>query len=103
MQIGDIIEAIRSGRVRVTHHAHEEAEADRVTLDAVYASVLNGEIIEDYPTDRPYPRCLVFGRTSRGEPVHSVWAYNEENRWAVVVTVYRPDPSLWVDWRQRRR
>lgn len=34
--------------------------------------------------------------------IHSVWAYNEENQWAVLTTVYRPDPKRWIDWRTRR-
>ena len=93
MNISDIIEAIRSGRVRITDHADEEAEADRLTFDEIYFSVLQGEIIEDYPTDKPHPSYLIYGRTFSGDPVHSVWAYNEQNRWAVLVTVYRPDPD----------
>jgi len=102
VNISDIIEAIRSGRVRITDHADEEAEADRLTFDEIYFSVLQGEIIEDYPTDKPYPSYLIYGRTFSGDPVHSVWAYNEQNRWAVLVTVYRPDPDRWVNWRERR-
>ena len=102
MDIDGIIEAIQRNRVRITDHADEEAEADQLTLDEVYFSVLHGEIIEDYPTDRQYPSCLIYGQTFSGDPVHSVWAYNEHNQWAVLITVYRPDPDLWIDWRERR-
>jgi hypothetical protein len=102
MDIGDIIDAIGAGRVRITDHADEEAAADRLQLDEVYASVAHGEVIEDYPTDTPYPSCLILGRTPEGNPVHSVWAYNAKSQWAVLVTVYRPDPQRWIDWRMRR-
>jgi len=27
---------------------------------------------------------------------------NEDNRWAVLITVYRPDPERWMNWRTRR-
>lgn len=87
----------------MTDHADEEAHADRLSLDEVFSSVLQGEVIEDYPQDKPFPSCLVFGLTFHGEPVHSVWAYNSENRWAVLITVYRPDPDRWDNWRTRRR
>ena len=103
MNITDIIEAIRANRVRITDHADEEAEADHLTFDEIYFSVLRGEVIEDYPTDKPYPSCLIYGQTFSGDPVHSVWAYNKRNRWAVLITVYRPDPGLWINWRERRR
>jgi hypothetical protein len=55
-----------------------------------------------YPDDKPFPSCLIYGETFSGEPVHSVWAYNQENQWAVLITVYRPDPRRWIDWRTRR-
>ncbi|MFH1737776.1 MAG: DUF4258 domain-containing protein [bacterium] len=102
MDISDVVEAIREKRVRITDHADEETEADRLTFDEVFFSVLNGEVIEDYPDDTPYPSCLVYGQTFGGDPVHSVWAFNERNRWAVLITVYRPDPNRWIDWRVRR-
>lgn len=103
MNILNIVNAITTRRVRITDHADEEAEADSLSLADVLQSVLNGEVIEDYPTDKPYPSCLILSATPENEPVHSVWAYNKENGWAVLVTVYRPDPKRWVNWRQRRR
>lgn len=103
MNIIDIIEAIRANRVRITDHADEEAEADRLTFDEIYFSVFYGEIIEDYPSDKPYPSCLIYGNTFGGTPVHSVWAYNEQSKWVVLVTVYRPNPNRWINWRERRR
>lgn len=102
MKISDIVKAIESGQIRVTDHADEEAQADRLILDEIVFSVLYGEIIEDYPNDKPYPSCLIYGEKSDGQPVHSVWAYNKENQWAVLITVYRPDPNRWTNWRQRR-
>lgn len=53
--------------------------------------------------DKPYPSCLIFGETFAGEPIHSVWAYNEKSKWAVLITVYRPDPSLWIDYKMRKK
>ncbi|MBZ5542121.1 MAG: DUF4258 domain-containing protein [Acidobacteriia bacterium] len=103
MTIGDIVGAISSGCVRVTDHADEEATADGLKLQDVFSSAAHGEIIEEYPADVPYPSCLVLGWAPGGSPVHSVRAYNRDSRWAVLVTVYRPDPARWVDWRRRRK
>jgi hypothetical protein len=44
-----------------------------------------GEVIEEYQDDSPYPGILVFGQTFGGNPIHSVWAYNEMKRWAVLI------------------
>jgi len=102
VEISDLIAAIQAGRIRITDHADEEAHYDTLNYDEILLSVIQGEIIEQYIGDRPYPSCLVYGCTFEGEPVHSVWAYNAQTRWAVLITVYRPDPERWLDWRERR-
>ncbi len=102
MDIAHIIEAIRAGRVRITDHADEEAHYDQLTFDEISSSVLDGEIIEHYPEDQPYPSCLIYGSTFRRDPVHTVWAYSEQTHWAALITVYRPDPDRWIDWRERK-
>jgi hypothetical protein len=101
MDINLLIQAIRANRIRITDHADEEAQADKLSFDEVFVSTLQGEVIEDYPNDKPYPSCLIYGNTFASEPVHTVWAYNAETQWAVIITTYRPDPKRWIDWRTR--
>jgi len=97
MEALDIVDAIRSGWVRITDHADEEAQNDRLSYEEIFFSVFRGEIIENYPDDKPYPSCLVYGHTSTDRPVHSVWAYNEETRWAGSVYSGIPTRSCEVD------
>jgi len=101
--LGHIQDAIEGNRIRVTDRAVEEAHAEGLALSEICFSALHGETIEDYPDAKPYPACLIYGATPDGEPVHSVWAYNEISRWVALITVYRPDPRRWVNWRKRRR
>jgi hypothetical protein len=101
MDIENIIDAIRNSRVRITDHADEEAFDDGLMFEEIYFSVMHGEVIEDYPQDKPYPSCLIMGTNFSGEPIHSVWACNPRNLWAVLITVYRPDPERWTDWKVR--
>ncbi len=104
VEIEDLIRAIGEGKVIITDHADEEAENDALSFDEVYFSVVHGEVIEEYPEDKPYPSSLVYGETFGGDQVHSVWAYNEGSEFAVVVTVYRPDQARWgPDWKTRRK
>lgn len=103
VELVDIIDATQDGRVRITDHAYEEANADRLKFDEIYFSALHGEVIEEYQDDSPYPSILIFGQTFGGDPVHSVWAYNEKNQWAVLITVYRPDPNSWIGCKVRKR
>lgn len=102
LTLADIVGAIQTSQVRITDHADEEAEADNLTFDEIYFSVLHGEIIEAYSADKPYPSCLIYGESFSGEPIHSVWAYNENNQWGVLITVYRPNPERWINWKERK-
>ena len=103
IHLQQIVESINVKAFRVSEHADEEAYNDGLTFGEIYAAVREGEIIEQYPEDRPYPSCLVYGRNKNDEPIHSVWAYNAETKAAVLITVYRPDPDRWIEWKQRRK
>lgn len=103
MNLFEIIEAIKENRIRISDHADAEAQVDNLTFNDIIETVIEGEIIEEYHTDKPYPSCLIFGKTSKGDPVHSVWGCNEKNNWVVLITVYRPDQERWINWRKRRR
>ena len=102
MNIDNIIQVIREKRVRITDHADEEAHSDNLSFNEIVTSVIHGEIIESYSDDKPYPSCLIFGKNFKRESIHSVWAYNIENKWTVLITVYRPDPKRWINGKFRR-
>lgn len=103
VKIEEIREAIRAERYLVSRHSFEEADVDRLEVETVLDSVVRtGEIIEDYPKREPLPRCLVLGFTRNGIPVHSVWEVGDLPGWVAIVTVYRPNPAEWIEWRHRR-
>jgi hypothetical protein len=94
MDVTDIINAIQANRVNITQHARKEAQEDNLLLDEIFDSTQNGEVIEDYPTDTPYPSCLINGQNQAGHPVHSVWAYAADSQIAVLRAY--PKTSNWV-------
>jgi hypothetical protein len=66
-------------------------------------AILNGETIEDYPNDKPFPSCLIFGRTEERRPIHAVCAYSKGDVIAIIITTYEPDINMWIDYGYRRR
>ena len=56
--------------------------------------ISNGEILREYPDDRPYPSYLVLGWIDQ-RPLHVVYAVNSEAQERIVITTYQPDPALW--------
>jgi hypothetical protein len=92
--------------VYYTKHAKTEMENEefgRIYEHEVYEAICNGEIIEEYLESKPYPGFLIFGRTEANRPLHIVCAYNSEEDITIIITVYHPDPNLWIDYRRRRK
>ncbi|MDD2716626.1 MAG: DUF4258 domain-containing protein [Candidatus Wallbacteria bacterium] len=54
--INTVISALKDKKIRITDHSDEEAQNDGLSYDEIFCSVMNGEIIENYPDDTPYPR-----------------------------------------------
>lgn len=100
------IEAIRacSGTLKFTRHALHEMLAEEfgeISEDEVKQALKRGEVIEKYPEDRPIPSCLVYGTTDQERPLHIVCAAVVDEKTLVIITVYEPDPSKWIDYRRR--
>lgn len=96
----DAIRVIAHQRLLVfTEHAVRQMIKRQITDDEVHDAILSGEIIEDYPDDKYSPSCLVFGRTHAGRPLHVQCSAPPRVR---IITVYEPDPDVWVDNRLRR-
>ena len=59
------------------------------------------EVIEDYPEDKYGPSCLILGFTKAGRPLHVQCSYPSRSP-IKIITLYEPDPELWIDFRIRR-
>jgi hypothetical protein len=73
-----------------------------ITPAEVRAVIEQGETIESYPDDTPYPSRLLLGLLG-GRALHVVVADDADNDEAIVVTAYEPDPALWRPGFRRRR
>lgn len=106
ISVGQIRRAFLDNNILYSKHAKTEMmnEGFGVITDAeIEESIENGEIIEEYLDDKPYPSFLVFGLTSKNRPIHIVSAFDSENEFAIIVTVYEPDPTLWINYKIRRK
>ena len=96
------IAKLRKGSLRWTRHILERLFQRNIRIDDVKAALANGEIIEQYPTDYPYPSCLVLGHTTAGNPLHIVCGSKGEELW--LITAYFPNSGEWTeDFKQRRK
>ena len=68
----------------------------KITVKDVRTTLENGEIINDYPNDKPYPSMLLLGYIAE-RPLHIVAAQNQQDNSCIIVTVYQPDTLIWKD------
>ena len=102
MTVEDIALLCKAQSVRWTSHILERMFRRGISMDEVVSALTNGEIIEQYSSDYPFPSCLVLGHTKAGKVLHVVCGSNGAELW--LITVYIPSPADWSeDFRQRRR
>jgi hypothetical protein len=95
-------ENIRRRQIKFTDHARIEMAKDGISADEVLKAIENGKVIEEYVDDRPFPSCLLYGK-SDDKPIHVVCALPQHINMLIVVTVYTPDPVRWIDFERRRK
>ncbi len=65
-------------------------------------AIENGEIIEKYPDDKPYPSFLALKIFQK--PLHVVFAKNVNENQIIVITAYYPDREKWSeDFKTRKK
>lgn len=89
-------------RVIFRVHAIQRMAQRQISVSDVRRVVDDGERIEEYPDDKPFPSALVFGRCG-SRPLHVVVADNFDDNQVIVITVYEPDLEKWEpDFRTRK-
>lgn len=84
-------------------HASERMFAREISDEDVEYLLKHGEIIERYDEDYPLPSLLINGYTTNNRPLHLVVAVNETEKQLIIVTVYEPNPIIWLDNFTRRK
>ncbi|MFN7118871.1 MAG: DUF4258 domain-containing protein [Saprospiraceae bacterium] len=81
-------------------HAIKRMFERNITAETVEEILANGEVIKDYPDDKPFASCLLLGYKD-GQPIHIV--ASEDQGICYVITVYEPDSTIWnKDFKTKR-
>lgn len=95
LSIESIKNLVKNGKIRWTNHVVVRLIQRNITQKDIETAILNGEIIEEYENDYPYPSCLVYGINLNNEILHIVCGLNEKELW--VITAYYPDNIKWEE------
>jgi hypothetical protein len=99
-----ILDLIQKDQVLVSSHGYDEMAEELIFVSEVVAGVSEAIVIEDYPSYSKGPCVLLLQKDTNGRPIHVVWGIPRGlESPAVIVTAYRPDPSLWSEGFTRRK
>ncbi len=94
-----IRQRINSGSYEMTLHARSRMGQRKISMSEIKEAIKNGEIIEQYPKDEPFPSCLVMGYVRGGFPLYIVCAVSQILH---IITAHWLDPTKWLDPKTRR-
>lgn len=83
-------------------HAVQRMFERKINKNSVISAIKEGEVIADYPDDKPYPSCLILYFV-KSKPIHAVVALDIAEEKCYIITVYIPSIKIWhEDFKTRR-
>ncbi|MCB9315658.1 MAG: DUF4258 domain-containing protein [Lewinellaceae bacterium] len=96
-------QALFDGNILWRKHSLEKMIVRGITRAEVLDVLENGEVIQRYDYDKPFPSALLLG-FSATRPIHVVTAFDETQQLVFVITVYEPDPTIFEpDFKTKRK
>ena len=96
LNIEDIRRYCSDNAIILTDHLLTRIRQRNIQLKDIKNAILNGEIIEQYQNDYPFPSCLINAKN-----IHIVCSIGEG--YLYIITAYRPSPEKWhLDGRKRK-
>lgn len=101
MKIEELRELYDQRKIRWSTHCLERMQERDISRADVKRCILEGEIIEDYPTSYPHPSCLVFGHTVNNKVIHVV-AGTDGSKIYIITTYFPSTKKFESDLKTRR-
>jgi hypothetical protein len=100
--LNGIREKISRRQYEFSKHAVDQIIIREISVAEMEEALLGRcELIEDYPQDKYGPSCLIFGFTKSGRSLHVQSSYPARPL-IKIITLYEPNPDLWIDFRIRK-
>jgi hypothetical protein len=95
-------EQLSAGQFEFSWHAFKRAVERNISELEIRRAGEHAGIIEDYPTDKYSPSCLLLGFTETGRPLH-IQVSRMDSDLVKIITTYEPNATEWTDNFSKRR
>ena len=83
----------KSENIVISLHGQLRLNERNISVDDIMNAIDNGEIIEQYPKDFPFPSCLILVISINNTYIHVVVSMNENKIY--LITAYVPSSDKW--------
>ena len=103
MNIKLLKECVASNSIEWRKHVFERMLERDISRNDVKEVLLNGELINNYPKDKPFPSALFF-KLVNNRPLHVVAAIDSNKGKVFIITAYEPSLEIFKkDFKTRRK
>ena len=96
-------QALSQGNIVWRKHTLEKMIVRGISRTEVLEILENGEAIQRYDDDKPFPSTLLFG-FCEARPIHVVASFDEAQLVIFVITAYEPDLTVFEpDFKTKRK
>ena len=98
-----IASTLNCSSVITSLHAFKKMVSRNITDDDVKMVIRDGEIIKEYPNDKPYPSKLLYKMIGE-RPIHVVAGQMDKAGKCVIITVYVAGEDIWeTDFKTKKK
>lgn len=99
--LAELQQQLQAGDFEFSRHAFKRAIERNISDREIREAATELEIIEDYPEDKYSPSCLTLGFTHANRALHLQISRMAGDS-VRIITLYEPDPTVWINYRKRR-
>ena len=82
-----------SENIAITKHARKRLDERGITVVDILNGIKSGVIIKQYEDDKPFPSCLILGKSAEDKYIHIVVSH--DNEFIYLITAYYPNSEQW--------
>lgn len=101
VELEKIKKCVTKRKINWTKHCLNRMNQRDILVSDIKLAIENGNIIEHYYKDYPYPSCLICGKDSNKKNIHIVCGISEDE--VYMITAYHPDRNEWENGMKDRR
>jgi hypothetical protein len=92
--LDDLRVRLADGDFTFSRHAFVRSVERNISDDEIREAGRQAVLIENYPTDKYSPSCLLLGWSDAGRPLH-LQVSRAETTMVHIITLYEPDEKEW--------